>query len=199
MIIGLTGSIGCGKSTVSNMFVALGAKLVDADLIAREVVEPGSAVLSQIAKQFGPTVIHPDGTLNRSALGEIIFNDAAQKDILNQIIHPRIREIMKARMQQLDRLNPNGLVIVDVPLLFESHLEDLFEQILVVYVPEAVQLQRLMAREGLTEVEAKRRISSQLSIEEKRNRTNLIVDNSGTMEQTNAQVALIMRNLGVEQ
>jgi dephospho-CoA kinase len=197
MIIGLTGGIGCGKSTVSNMFVARGAKLVDADAIAREVVAVGSPILAEVAAQFGADILHPDGSLNREQLGNLVFQNPELKKRLESILHPPIRQLIRTRMSDYNAANPDGLVIVDIPLLYESQLEVMFEHIMVVYVPEAVQLIRLMAREGWTEEVARRRISTQMPIEEKRIRANSVIENQFSLEQTAQQVDHFMMKWGI--
>ncbi len=135
MIIGLTGGIASGKSTVSALFVSKGARLVDADVIAREVMLPGHEVLAAAVKQFGSEVLSPDGTLNRGKLGDIVFQDPAALQALNNLTHPAIRREIKERMNSMEEEDPKKLAIVDIPLLFESGLENMFHEILVVYVP----------------------------------------------------------------
>ncbi|UKS24200.1 dephospho-CoA kinase [Paenibacillus sp. HWE-109] len=188
MNIGLTGGIACGKSTVSAMLVCRGALLVDADQIARDVVEPGSPVLEQVAARFGQAVLQPDGSLHRKKLGEIIFGQTEARKQLESILHPPIRKQMREQMEAYEQQYPNRLVVVDVPLLIESNLSFMFEEVLVVYVPRHVQLERLMHRDGLTETEANKRINSQMSIEEKRQVADIVIDNSGSWEQTQSEV-----------
>lgn len=195
MNIGLTGGIATGKSTVSRMLVERGAALVDADQIAREIVEPGQPALQAIVEHFGPGVLREDGTLNRKKLGEIVFNDPAERKVLEAITHPVIRARMRERMAALEAERPDRLVVVDVPLLFESGLESYFERVVVVYVPREVQRQRLMARDKLSEAEAERRLAAQMDIEEKRRRADFVIDNSGTLEDTRRQVDALMRML----
>lgn len=188
MNIGLTGGIACGKSTVSAMLVDRGALLVDADQIARDVVEPGSPVLEQVAAHFGQAVLQEDGSLHRKKLGEIIFGDTEARKQLESILHPPIRKMIRDQMEAYERQFPDKLVVVDIPLLFESNLSYLFEQVMVVYVPRHIQLERLMARDGLTESSANSRIEAQMSIEEKRKLADIVIDNSGTWEDTYAEV-----------
>lgn len=197
MIIGLTGGIGSGKSTVSNMFVARGAKLVDADAIAREVVAVGSPFLNEIAAAFGKEILQPDGSLNRERLGHLVFQNATLKKQLENILHPPIRQLIRTRMNEYDEMNPGGLVIVDIPLLYESQLEGMFECIVVVYVPEEVQMARLMTREGWDEEVAKRRIATQMPIEDKRRRADVIIENQFSLAQTASQVEELMAKWGV--
>ena len=184
MNIGLTGGIACGKSTVSAMLVNRGAILVDADQLARDVVEPGSPVLERVAAQFGQAVLHPDGSLNRKKLGEIVFADPEARKQLEGLLHPPIRALMREQMETAEREYPDRLVVVDVPLLYESGLEFMFQEVMVVYVPSEIQLQRLIQRDGLSEDAAKARLAAQMSIEDKRLRADIVIDNSQTREET---------------
>ncbi|NGP57538.1 dephospho-CoA kinase [Paenibacillus thiaminolyticus] len=188
MNIGLTGGIASGKSTVSRLLVERGALLVDADRIAREIVLPGSPALDQIADRFGADMLLPDGSLDRKRLGNVVFSDAAKRKALEEITHPAIRQEMMMQMRRLEEEHPQSLVVVDVPLLYESGLTDRFEEIVVIYVPQAIQLERLMRRDGLTEAEASERLLSQWDIEKKRERADYVIDNSKGMEETRQQV-----------
>lgn len=197
MNIGLTGGIAAGKSTVSRMLTDRGAALVDLDQIAREVVTPGQAALRLIAERFGPAVLNADGTLNRARLGEIVFSDEAERKALEAITHPAIRARMLERMEAFQSERPERLVVVDVPLLYESGLQSYFEQIMVVYVPRSVQLERLMKRNGLSEEEANRRIGAQMDIEEKKRMADIVIDNSGSLDETERQVDRFWRDQGL--
>ncbi|GIO69261.1 dephospho-CoA kinase [Paenibacillus cookii] len=188
MNIGLTGGIATGKSTVSALLVNKGALLVDADAIAREVMLPGHPVLAAVAEHFGQAVILEDGTLDRKKLGDIVFRDPTQRKALNDITHPAIRKEIRGRMDDLQREHPDKLVVVDIPLLYESGLEHMFERVMVVYAPEHVQLERLMRRNPLTAEEAAARIRSQMDIEEKKRKADIVIDNSGDAEETERQV-----------
>lgn len=188
MNLGLTGGIATGKSTVSQMLVKRGAVLIDADQIAREVVLPGSEHLAEISQIFGQAVIAADGTLDRTKLGSIVFNNERARKQLEAILHPAIRKQMLSRMDQYATEQPDRLVVVDVPLLFESGLQQYFEEIMLVYVPEKTQLARLRHRDGFDEIEAQARIDAQMPIEQKKQLADVVIDNSGTLEQTEAQV-----------
>ncbi|MDF2662510.1 MAG: dephospho-CoA kinase [Paenibacillus sp.] len=188
MNIGLTGGIACGKSTVAAMLVRRGAILIDADQIAREVVLPGAPALGAVAERFGESVLNEDGSLNRKALGEIVFKEEAARKDLEAILHPQIRATMKERMEEANRLTPDKLVVVDVPLLFESKLEFMFEETLLVYIPRELQLVRLMERDGISAEQAERRLAAQMPIDDKRALADAIIDNSGTLEQTERQI-----------
>lgn len=193
MIIGLTGSIATGKSTVANRFKEHGIPVVDADLIARQVVEPGSETLQKIAQAFGESALHADGTMNREEIGRQIFGNEEKRALLNGIIHPAIRKEM---LRQKDHHLANGkkIVILDIPLLFESKLEHFVEQILVVATSREIQKQRLMARNGLTEQEALERMNSQLSIDDKAKWADEVIRNDGTLEELEAQVDALVNN-----
>ncbi|KHL93240.1 dephospho-CoA kinase [Paenibacillus sp. IHB B 3415] len=197
MIMGLTGGIASGKSTVSALFVAKGAALVDADVIAREVMLPGHPVLAAAVQAFGETILQPDGTLDRARLGEMVFRDPEALQTLNNLTHPAIRTEIKNCMYALDQEDPQRLVIVDIPLLYESQLDNLFDQIIVVYVPRRVQLARLMARNGMTLEQAENRLKSQMDIELKRRKADYVIDNSGDPGATERQVAGLWDRLGL--
>ncbi|MFC0216197.1 dephospho-CoA kinase [Paenibacillus chartarius] len=188
MNIGLTGGIACGKSTVAAMLARRGAIVIDADQIAREVVLPGTAALAAVAQRFGQAVLNPDGTLNRKQLGSIVFgNDEARRD-LEGLLHPPIRALMRERKERYEREAPERLVVLDIPLLYESKLEYMVDRIMVVYCPRAMQLERLVKRDGLSVQQAEERLAAQLPIEEKRNRADIVIDNSDTLANTERQV-----------
>jgi dephospho-CoA kinase len=189
--LGLTGGIGSGKSMVARMFAQLGADVVDADQLAREVVEPGQPALAEIATAFGQDVLLPDGRLNRGKLAGIIFADAGARARLNAITHPKIRERMDAEIAA--RRSGSGVLIVDIPLLYENARTGTVETVIVVWVDPETQLRRLQERDGLTPEEARQRIAAQMPLDEKRARADLVVDNSGSRESTRRQVEAIYR------
>lgn len=193
MIIGLTGSIASGKSTVSEMLKSSGYPIIDADLVARQVVEPGSDTLEQIEQAFGRDVIREDGTMDRPKVGEIIFNDPAKRKVLNDIIHPAIRQKM---LRQRHEYMTEGYktIIMDIPLLFESRLQHLVDKILVVSVTEENQFRRLVERNGFTEKEARARISSQLPMSVKEDGADAVIYNNGTLDETKWQLNRILDN-----
>jgi dephospho-CoA kinase len=191
MIIGLTGSIASGKSTVSNMLKEKGYPIVDADKIARQVVEPGTPVIKEIAEHFGDEVLNEDGSLNREKLGERIFRSEEERKKLNSIIHPAIRnEMIRQKEQWISK--GAGTVILDIPLLFESKLQSFVEKIIVVSVTPEIQKQRLIARNELNEQEAADRINSQLPMVEKEAGADAVIDNNGTIEETKMQVETLL-------
>lgn len=197
MNLGLTGGIASGKSTVSRMLAERGAVIIDADQISREIVEPGSPVLSRIAEEFGADVLFEDGTLNRKKLGAIIFGNEEKRLLLNSIMHPPIRELMKKRIAEAEAADPHRLVVADIPLLYESKLQHMFSEVMVVYVPLDIQIERLMQRDGLSEEEAKERISSQMPLVDKRRLADVIIDNSAGLQETREQVERYLRRKGL--
>lgn len=197
MDLGLTGGIASGKSTVSNMLQERGAKIVDADRISREIVLPGSPVLALIAEEFGSDVIQQDGTLDRKKLGSIIFGDKDKRLKLNAIMHPKIREEMRRRISQYEVEDPEGLVVADIPLLYESNLQQMFTEVMVVYVPYEVQLQRLMERDQLSVAEAEERIASQMPLADKREQADIVIDNSRSLQETAIQIEQYLQRKGL--
>lgn len=192
VVIGLTGGIASGKSTVSRILQELGAPVVDADRIVHELESPGTPVLAAIAREFGPGVIRPDGSLDRAALGRIVFADPERRKALEDIVHPAVRREMWAQVERY-RAQGQPAVVLDVPLLLEGGLHRQVDQVWVVYVDPATQLARLMARDGLDREQALQRIASQMSLEEKRNWADVVIDNGGTVESTRSQVEAAWR------
>jgi dephospho-CoA kinase len=185
-LIGLTGGIGSGKSTVSAFLRELGARVLDADEGARAVVEPGTPGFAAVAAEFGPGVVR-DGRLDRQRLADIVFNDKQALERLNGIVHPLVREWTAAQLAEA-AADGAEIVVQDIPLLFEGNYEPMFRSTILVYVPPALQLERLVAR-GMPEADARARIASQLPIDEKRARASYVIDNSGNREETRAQTA----------
>ena len=180
IVVGLTGGIASGKSTVAEFLREAGARIVDADRIARAVVTPGRPAHNEIVAAFGRTILLPDGQIDRKRLGAIIFSDPVQQTALNAIVHPRVIEGIDAVVNRIAAESPDAVVVLDVPLLYEAGMDRDLSDVIVVYVPEALQLQRLMARDGLSAAEAMARIRSQLPLAEKRRRATIVIDNSGS-------------------
>ena len=191
--IGLTGSIASGKSTVAQMLVKHGAELLDADLVAREVVAPGEPALAEIAERF-PGVVGLDGTLDRQKLGERIFADPEEREALNAITHPRIQARVLERSQALAR-QAVPVVIYDAALLIENHLSEAMDGVILVTAPAPVQRARLISRNRLTPAAADERIAAQLSQEEKRKFATWVIDNGTTLEATQQQVDALWEKL----
>jgi dephospho-CoA kinase len=198
VIAGLTGGIASGKSTVSAFLENAGAVIVDADKIAREAVQKNRPAWQKIVRFFGRSILLPDGEINRILLGDIIFNDPAQKQVLNRIIHPEVIAQTAIRLAEIEKNRPSAVVILDVPLLIESGMDTGLSDIIVVYVPEPVQIQRLMVRDALTQAQALARIRSQMPIEEKKQRATIIIDNSGGVENTRMMSLRVYQKLVIK-
>lgn len=188
MAVGLTGGIATGKSTVSEMLRRRGARLIDADQIARAVVEPGQKGNEQVRRRFGGQVFHLDGSLNRKALGAIVFRDKSARRDLNRLLHPLIMQRMREEKEHWEKNDPNQVVILDIPLLIEEDLTSLVDQVILVYVTESIQLKRLMNRDQINETEAKQKIAAQMPIEMKKTFADVVIDNSGSLTNTERQV-----------
>ncbi|WP_134699912.1 dephospho-CoA kinase [Ammoniphilus sp. YIM 78166] len=197
MIIGLTGGIASGKSTVASMFKELGCVIIDADKVARDVVKPGQEGLEAVVHRFGPQILTQEGELDRKALGAIIFHNEEKRKELNSILHPLIRKQMQREKEEALQANP-PLIIMDIPLLFESQLEQTVEAVIVVYVPPNQQLERLMQRDQISREEARRKMDSQMPIDEKKKRADFIIENSGSLAETRTQVEAIFTKLSKE-
>ncbi|GGE51937.1 dephospho-CoA kinase [Pullulanibacillus camelliae] len=193
MRIGLTGGIASGKSTVANMLRERAIPVVDADVAARKVVEPGQKAYEQIVAYFGEEILLEDQTLNRKKLGQRIFANEADRLKLNRMVHPEVRRYMLERVAAYEQEQAPAIVL-DIPLLFESKLNDWVDKTLVVYVPYALQLERLMARDDLTQSEAEQRIKTQLSLEKKKQWADRFIDNSRTREETEQQLDAILQS-----
>ncbi|WP_426334435.1 dephospho-CoA kinase [Paenibacillus silvae] len=197
MNIGLTGGIATGKSSVSAYLASKGALLIDADVIAREVMMPGHPVLAAAVQRFGQAILNADGTLDRKKLGSIVFQHPEERKALEAITHPAIRKEMRERAAAYEKQHPDKLIVSDIPLLYESGLEDGFEEIMVVYVPREVQLERLMSRDKMTQADAEARIAAQMDIERKKERANIAIDNSGSWAQTEKQLQAFLTRKGL--
>ena len=194
-VLGLTGGIGSGKSTVASMFVQLGAEVIDADELARAVVEPGQPALDEIIQAFGTEMRRPDGSLDRGKLGALVFADPAARARLNAITHPRIRDRMQAEIER--RQGRRGLLILDIPLLYENaRTAAAAEKVIVVWVDPQTQLQRLTEREGMTVEMARGRIAAQLPLDDKKALADHVIDNSGPLKRTRSQVETLYRQYG---
>lgn len=191
-VIGLTGSFGSGKTTVAEMFRRAGGRIIDADAIARQAVEPGSPTLKELVDLLGQQILKPDGRLDRAALAERIFHDATLRGQVNAIIHPRVREI---EQQQLEQWRNKPLVVLCVPLLLENHMEHLVDYVVVVTVDEGTRSERLKRRDGLTDEQIAARLSAQMRQDEKVARADFVINNSGSIAETERQVTDLLRKL----
>ncbi|WP_416827679.1 dephospho-CoA kinase [Ectobacillus polymachus] len=196
IIIGLTGGIASGKSTVSSMFRKLNIPVIDADAIAREVVEQGKPAYDQIVKTFGQAILYEDGSINRKKLGDIIFQDEQKRAILNGIVHPAVRAEMNARKEEYIR-NGEAAVVLDIPLLFESKLTYIVQKTLLVYVDQKTQIKRLMERNGFTKDEADARIASQMPLVDKIKLADAMLNNNGTLEETTLQLLRVLKQWSI--
>ena len=195
IIAGLTGGIASGKSTIARFLSEVGAQVVDADKIAREVVKPGTPGYDAVLAFFGRTILLPDGDIDRKRLGEIIFNDPNKKASLDAIVHPLVFERSAEMIAQIAAETPDAVVIMDIPLLMEANMGRDLEEVIVVYVSETLQLERLMNRDGIDEQAAMARIRSQMPIEEKRRRATVVIDNSGTIFESRRRALAVFNRL----
>jgi dephospho-CoA kinase len=195
LLVGLTGGIATGKSTVADLFRGLGAVVIDADVLAREVVEPGEPALAAIADEFGPRVLTADGRLDRKALGTIVFADADKRRRLEALTHPPIRERFHRQLEALAARGFRGLVVFDAPVMIESGNYKNMDRLVVVIADEASQLARLQARDGIERADAVRRVGSQMPLAEKAKLADYVIDNSGDAADTEAQVRRVHQAL----
>lgn len=190
--IAITGSIATGKSTVSKYLIQQGYPVIDTDIISRVVVEKGTVGLERLKENFGEDIIQADGTLNRKALGNIVFNDKASKEKLNQILHPLISKESKERMAAYKE-EGHSLIFVDIPLYYEVDIDIPTDAVWLVYVSPDIQLERLMKRNQIGEEDARQLISNQISIQDKAKWSEIVIDNSNTPEETHKQVDQLLK------
>jgi len=193
--VGLTGSIGVGKSFVSGLFAELGCRVLDADQTAREVVAPSSSALDEVVNSFGRAVLQPDGSLNRSALGAIVFADAEKRALLNSILHPHIIAAQDAQLNEWETKDADGIAIVDAALMIESGGYKRFDKLIVVHCDEEIQLQRLMARNNLSREEAVSRIATQMPQAEKMKFADYLIDTTDGFEAARRQTEAVYDDL----
>ncbi len=188
LLIGLTGNIGSGKSTVAQLLSERGATIIDADVLARRAVELGSPAYKSIVERWGTSILAPDGSIDRTALRRIVFTDTSELEQLNALVHPEV-ERMRAGLVEQARHRGDRLVVCDIPLLFERRMTDSFDRIVLVDAPRPVRLERLVRERGLRETEAMDMIVAQMPAELKRARANHVIDNDGTLTKLDARVA----------
>jgi len=193
-IVGLTGGIASGKSTVSAFLQDLGAHVIDADQVARKVVEPGTPALSAIIEAFGDDVLSPDGTLNRTKLGALVFAEPERRITLNSIVHPEVATEMFRQAQEA-RAAGHKWVIYDAALLVENQIHSLFPDLIVVAASPEAQIERMMNRDGFTQNEAKQRLESQLPLEEKIKVATFVIRNDGALNDTLKQTEAVFNEL----
>ncbi|HXG53697.1 MAG TPA: dephospho-CoA kinase [candidate division Zixibacteria bacterium] len=192
--VGLTGGIASGKSTVAAILRRLGAEVVDADAIAREVVRPGEPAWREIVDAFGREVLEPDGTLDRKKLREIVFSDPAARKRLEAITHPRIRELAQRRIEELERAGAR-LVVYEAPLFFETNAHHWLRPVILVACDESTQRERLRARDRLSEEEIDRHLEAQMSLEEKRRLADYVIENTGSLADLERKVEALLREI----
>jgi len=195
LVVGLTGGIASGKSTVSDMLEELGAPLIDFDLIARHVVEPGTRSLELIINYFGKQILAEDGTLDRKKLSKIVFQDFEKRKKLESFTHPPIYKEFFKQIDEIAKKNPDAVIQVSIPLLIELNMQPAFDNVIVVYVSQKTQVERLAQRDGISIKEAANILKSQLPIDEKISFANFIINNENTVEETKKQVNKVWREL----
>lgn len=189
LIIGLTGGISTGKSTVADMFKTLGAIIIDADIIARKVVQPTTSVWQAIVDFFGQGILNADLSINRERLADLVFSESSLLQKLNEITHPEIRDKIE---KEISTFTPSKkIIIIDAPLLIESQMISLVDKLFVVHVSEKIQIERLMKRNNFNEQEAKNRIHAQIPLEEKLKLADIVIDNNGTIEELREKIKQI--------
>ena len=188
LLVGLTGNIGSGKSTVAQLLSERGATIIDADVLARRAVEQGTPAYASIVERWGTSILAADGLIDRAALRRIVFSEPQELEQLNAIVHPEVERMLGALVQQA-RQRGDRMVVCDIPLLFERRMTDAFDRILLVDAPRPVRLERLVRERGLRETEAMAMIVAQMPAELKRARADFVIDNVGTLTQLDQRVA----------
>jgi dephospho-CoA kinase len=196
--VGLTGSIGVGKSFVSGVLAELGCRVLDADETAREVVAPGLPALRETVAAFGPGILRDDDSLDRSKLGALVFADAGKRAKLNSILHPYIIARQDERLREWEAMDPNGIAIVDAALMIESGGYKRFDKLIVVHCSADVQLQRVMARNNVSRAEAEKRIAAQMPQEEKKKFADYLIDTSDGFDVARKRAGEVYRELRAE-
>jgi dephospho-CoA kinase len=194
-VIALTGGIASGKSTISRRLADLGAVIVDADLLSRDAVEPGSPGLKAVVERFGAGVLTADGALDRPALGAIVFSDESARSDLNAIVHPQVRRLAAARLAEIARDAPDSIAIYDVPLLAETGVDHSFDLVVVADADAPTRIDRLVRLRGLDRAEAERRVAAQATDEERRALADVLIDTTGTLDDTYGQVDALWDDL----
>jgi len=197
--VGLTGSIAVGKTFVCEVFRELGCAVIDADQVARDVVEPGTKGLDLVVEAFGESILRTDGKLDRAKLGSIVFADQEKRLLLNSIVHPLVFEAQDRWMREREKADPDGIAIVDAALMIEAGGYRRFDKLIVVWCESELQLQRLMARDDLSRADAERRIASQMSQDEKKRHADFLIDTSKGFDDTRRNTEAVFRQLKAPQ
>jgi dephospho-CoA kinase len=193
--VGLTGGIACGKSTVANIFVALGAYLIDFDKLAHEAQEPGKPAWKEIVNYFGKGILNQDDTINRNKLAQIVFTDKKKLEVLNNIVHPLVFNLWQERLNKIKIKEEHAIVLADIPLLFEGKMQNLFDLTILVAISPEEQICRLMARNDLSRDDAQIRLKNQMPIADKIGLADIVIDNSGDFTQAEKKVTEIWQQL----
>ncbi len=183
-VVALTGGVGAGKSTVAEVLASRGPHIIDADLLARQAVEPGSQALEEIAARFGPGVLDEKGHLDRGKLGTIVFSDAVARSALNDIVHPQVKKLYDEALAMAELERPNTVIVYVVPLLAEARQVSEFDSVIVVHAPAEMRVQRLMEYRGMSSAEARERVDAQVSDEERLSLAHVVLDASGDLDST---------------
>jgi len=194
-LVGLTGGIATGKTTVADMFEKLGARTIDFDVLSRLVVEPETPAWTEIVAHFGEQILLHDRTINRKAVSDIVFEDAGERKTLESIIHPRVGDEFARLVAEIATDEPDAVIQAVVPLLLETNMQHLFDKLVVVYAPDEVQIERLIERDGIDRKKAGIIAASQLPIDEKKRLADFVIDNSGALETTRDQVEHVWKQL----
>lgn len=187
-VIGLTGGIASGKSTILETLKKMGAVVISADEVAHAATQPGKPAWEDIVRFFGTGILNDDKTINRKKLGEIVFNNRQYLQKLNEITHPRVKEMFKNSLKEIKEKNPDAVVVLEIPLLYEAGLEKICDEVWVVWVNRENQIRRLMAREGIDREEAIKRIEAQLPLDEKARRADFVIDNNKNVQEAIADI-----------
>ena len=193
--VGLTGGIACGKSTVAKMFFEKGAHLIDFDSLAHKVQEPGNTAWQKVVDYFGEEILQPDKKIDRVKLGNIVFADKKKLSELNNIVHPLVYQEWHARLEKIGKKEKHAIVLSDIPLLFEGNMQHLFDLTVLVLIAPEEQIRRLMARNGVSKEEAEKRLKSQIQISEKISLADIIIDNEGSIPETEKKVGQVWQEL----
>jgi len=199
LIVGLTGGIASGKSTIADMFKREGAYIIDIDMVSRDVVKPGRPAWQEVVHIFGKEVLNEDQTLNRKKVGDIVFSDAGKRKKLEKIIHPKITAEKLRQIGEIEAQNKRAIVIVDMPLLIETDKQDTVDKVVLVYASPRNQIERLVKRDGLSLEEAHKRLASQMPIENKKKYAHYIINNEEPLEEVQKTVIEIFRELKKEE